>query len=94
MTTADALLELGLADSFRALVQEIKAAGQDRAWGLLDAWKQDVLRKRYRELALKRHPDRGGDAALMARLTEAYQLVMKTKVALRRRRLLRLSVRR
>jgi nucleoside-diphosphate-sugar epimerase len=33
------------------------------------------IRDRYRELALKHHPDRGGDPTEMRRLNEAYQRI-------------------
>ena len=33
----------------------------------------EQVRERYRELALANHPDRGGDAAQMRRINEAYE---------------------
>jgi DnaJ-domain-containing protein 1 len=41
-----------------------------------DATRQQIKR-RYRELAKKYHPDRGGDQAEMRRIIAAYQLLMK-----------------
>ena len=41
-----------------------------------DATKQQIKR-RYRELAKKYHPDRGGDQREMQRIIAAYQLLMK-----------------
>ena len=41
-----------------------------------DATRQQIKR-RYRELAKKYHPDRGGDQQEMRRIIAAYQLLMK-----------------
>jgi len=41
-----------------------------------DATRQEIKR-RYRELAKKNHPDRGGDQKEMRRIIAAYQLLMK-----------------
>jgi DnaJ-domain-containing protein 1 len=41
-----------------------------------DATRQQIKR-RYRELAKKYHPDRGGDQKEMRRIIAAYQLLMK-----------------
>ncbi len=41
-----------------------------------DATRQQIKR-RYRELAKKYHPDRGGDQNEMRRIIAAYQLLMK-----------------
>jgi len=41
-----------------------------------DATRQEIKR-RYRELAKKYHPDRGGDQKEMRRIIAAYQLLMK-----------------
>ena len=41
-----------------------------------DATHQQIKR-RYRELAKKYHPDRGGDQKEMRRIIAAYQLLMK-----------------
>ena len=43
-----------------------------------DATKQQIKR-RYRELAKKYHPDRGGDQREMQRIIAAYQLLMKNQ---------------
>jgi hypothetical protein len=37
----------------------------------------EVVRARYRELALERHPDRGGSADKMRELNEAYEKILK-----------------
>ena len=42
-----------------------------------DATRQQIKR-RYRELAKKYHPDRGGDQKEMRRIIVAYQLLMKS----------------
>lgn len=42
-----------------------------------DATRQQIKR-RYRELAKKYHPDRGGDQNEMRRIIAAYQLLMKS----------------
>lgn len=42
-----------------------------------DATRQQIKR-RYRELAKKYHPDRGGDQKEMRRIIAAYQLLMKS----------------
>ncbi len=42
-----------------------------------DATRQEIKR-RYRELAKKYHPDRGGDQQEMRRIIAAYQLLMKS----------------
>jgi DnaJ-domain-containing protein 1 len=43
-----------------------------------DATKQQIKR-RYRELAKKYHPDKGGDQREMQRIIAAYQLLMKNQ---------------
>lgn len=35
------------------------------------------LKKKYRELAKKMHPDRGGDAYMMQQLSESYALLLE-----------------
>ena len=42
-----------------------------------DATRQEI-KSRYRELAKKYHPDRGGDQKEMRRIIAAYQLLMKS----------------
>lgn len=42
-----------------------------------DATRQQIKR-RYRELAKKYHPDRGGDQKEMRRIIAAYELLMKS----------------
>ncbi|MBJ6765211.1 J domain-containing protein [Myxococcaceae bacterium JPH2] len=37
----------------------------------------DVVRARYRELAMERHPDRGGSAEKMRELNAAYERILK-----------------
>lgn len=37
----------------------------------------DVVRARYRELALERHPDRGGSAEKMRELNDAYERILR-----------------
>ena len=39
----------------------------------------DEVKKAYRSLALKHHPDRGGDPAKMVEINEAYESLMKNK---------------
>ncbi|SEU37072.1 J domain-containing protein [Stigmatella erecta] len=38
---------------------------------------EDVVRKRYRELALERHPDRGGSVEKMRELNAAYEKILR-----------------
>ena len=38
---------------------------------------KDDIKKQYRYLAKKNHPDRGGDAEKMEQLNHAYKLLMK-----------------
>ena len=33
----------------------------------------DVIKKQYKKLALKHHPDRGGDPEMFKKISEAYQ---------------------
>jgi hypothetical protein len=37
----------------------------------------DVVRARYRELALERHPDRGGSAEKMREINDAYERILR-----------------
>ena len=37
----------------------------------------DVVRTRYRELAMERHPDRGGSAEKMRELNDAYERILR-----------------
>ena len=39
----------------------------------------EMIRKAYRRLALKHHPDRGGDEQRMKEINEAYEYLMKNK---------------
>lgn len=45
-----------------------------------DATRQQIKR-RYRELAKKYHPDRGGDQKEMRRIIAAYELLMKNSTS-------------
>jgi DnaJ-domain-containing protein 1 len=45
--------------------------------GLPPTATKQQIKRRYRELAKKHHPDRGGDPHEMKRLVEAYQVLMK-----------------
>ncbi len=45
--------------------------------GLPPTATRQQIKRRYRELAKKHHPDRGGDSHDMQRLVAAYQLLMK-----------------
>jgi DnaJ-domain-containing protein 1 len=45
--------------------------------GLPPTATRQQIKRRYRELAKKYHPDRGGDSREMQRLVAAYQLLMK-----------------
>jgi len=38
---------------------------------------RDEIKKQYRFLARKYHPDRGGDAEMMERINAAYRLLMR-----------------
>jgi curved DNA-binding protein CbpA len=38
------------------------------------------IKRRYRQLAKKHHPDRGGDPREMQRLAAAYQVLMKDQL--------------
>jgi preprotein translocase subunit Sec63 len=39
----------------------------------------DEVKKRYKELALKHHPDRGGDTATMQKINAEYESICKTR---------------
>ena len=41
----------------------------------------EVLRARYRELAMERHPDRGGSAEKMRELNDAYERILRHREA-------------
>jgi len=45
--------------------------------GLPSTATRQQIKRRYRELAKKHHPDRGGDPQEMKRLVAAYQILMK-----------------
>jgi DnaJ-domain-containing protein 1 len=45
--------------------------------GLPPTASRQQIKRRYRELAKKHHPDKGGDSREMQRLVAAYQLLMK-----------------
>ncbi len=45
--------------------------------GLPPTASRQQIKRRYRELAKKHHPDRGGDSREMQRLVAAYQVLMK-----------------
>ena len=46
--------------------------------GLLDP--EDKVKKNYRSLALKNHPDRGGDGEVMKAINGAYDFMKQNKV--------------
>lgn len=48
-----------------------------RALGVSPLDSPDVVRARYRELALERHPDRGGSARQMSELNDAYERILR-----------------
>lgn len=48
---------------------------------ILDKMDLAALTRCYRRLALKHHPDRGGDPEIFIRITEAYQSMVKVKKA-------------
>lgn len=51
-------------------------------WVVLGVSRDDTserVRARYRELALERHPDRGGSESLMRELNEAYEAVLSER---------------
>jgi DnaJ-class molecular chaperone len=39
----------------------------------------DTIKKRYRSLAMRNHPDRGGDPAKFSEIKQAYEEIVKTK---------------
>jgi len=39
----------------------------------------ETLKKSYRKMALKHHPDRGGDTKIFQGITEAYEILSNTK---------------
>lgn len=45
--------------------------------GLPPAATRQQIKRRYRELAKKHHPDKGGDSREMQRLVAAYQVLMR-----------------
>lgn len=47
--------------------------------GVTPGARGDIVRARYRELAVKHHPDRGGDPAMMAAINRAYEEAQKTQ---------------
>jgi curved DNA-binding protein CbpA len=48
--------------------------------GLSDPVDNDKIRQRYRELAMKHHPDRGGDQALLQDINRALQTLLPKKM--------------
>lgn len=39
----------------------------------------DVIKKRYRVLAMRNHPDRGGDSTVFSEIKQAYEAIMLEK---------------
>jgi hypothetical protein len=63
-----------------AQIEALKAQGRARAvmgFSKDAELTEEVLKRRYRELAFKHHPDRGGSADKMAKLNEAMELLSK-----------------
>lgn len=50
-----------------------------RTLGLPNHSSMEEIKKAYRSLALKFHPDRGGDVEKMKTLNEAYEFLIKNK---------------
>jgi hypothetical protein len=49
------------------------------AWEALDKMDRRQLTRLYRKLALKLHPDQGGDSLLFVKLNETYQNLLRRK---------------
>ena len=47
--------------------------------GLPDFAPTDQIKKAYRGLALRHHPDRGGDSEMMKKINVAYQILSEKK---------------
>ncbi len=58
---------------------QIEEAGRlfELSWNELKKLEKRSLTQRYRRLALKHHPDQGGDPELFRRLTHYYQVLLK-----------------
>lgn len=50
-----------------------------RVLGLGNCAPMAEVKKAYRALALKHHPDRGGDQEVMKEINEAYEVLMRNK---------------
>lgn len=70
--TAESVDEM-LRNAHRALVTDDDRNAALRALGLDADASQAKVRRRYRELAMEHHPDRGGDAGIFRRIREAME---------------------
>ena len=57
---------------------EIEREPCQDTFGLRKSKSQDELRKRYRKMCLKHHPDKGGDSQLFIQLRKEYEHVSET----------------
>jgi hypothetical protein len=68
------------------LTQWLETLSSSDPYAFLGASRTDsevTLREKYRELARKFHPDRGGDATQMRRLNEAYEAILQHRAQVR-----------
>jgi hypothetical protein len=70
--------------AFRAFHESLRGVPPARASKALDDWKENVLRSRYKELALENHPDKGGDEEKMKELSAAFNLLKQLNIIPRR----------
>jgi DnaJ-domain-containing protein 1 len=63
-------------DRLRAWLRSLDRQDPYRELGVSPLDSEATIRERYRELARRYHPDRGGDAEAMRRLNAAYERVL------------------
>lgn len=64
-------------EAFLRRVDERVETEPHRVLGVRAGASVEEIRSRYRELALRHHPDRGGDAAEMRKVNEAYRALRR-----------------
>jgi hypothetical protein len=85
--------EKGFEDAFKEFVEELKdrfdVDGENHAYkvlGLTPSATESEIKKAHRKLALKNHPDKGGDADKFREIQEAYETLQKVQKAKSRTR--------